>query len=358
MEKSKKGGFTLVELLVVIAIIGILIGMLLPAVQQVREAARRTECLNKLRQLGLGALNFESSNMSFPTNGAFTARFAPLNLGVEEMNWCFQILPQIELGNLHSQRDILGADPATRGGIRHFLSEDPVQTFICPSRGARLWVKRDSNLFHSGDYASACYPVGGNFRGTDPPEFSSFTGPLRHRRRDEVTLQQWNAVIVPAISPGSSGSDSERARQGTRVGSISFGAITDGSSNTMLFGEKSADAGMYTGLEGPNQFFGMDGESNGVFGTHQNTNSIRVLRVPVADNDRTYLIRDDMRDADGVNPDGRVNRELDFGSAHPGSFNAVFCDGSTHSLSLELEKSTFWAAGVRNDGFVLDHDSL
>jgi len=68
-SSSKRRGFTLVELLVVIAIIGILIGMLLPAVQQVREAARRTECLNNMRQLGLGAINFESAHMRFPSAG-------------------------------------------------------------------------------------------------------------------------------------------------------------------------------------------------------------------------------------------------------------------------------------------------
>ena len=104
----RKKGFTLVELLVVIAIIGILIGMLLPAVQQVREAARRTQCLNNMRQLGLACHNYESAFMEFPpgcnwdTDSGDDKR-NPQILGRERVAWSVFILPFIEQNNLHNQ---------------------------------------------------------------------------------------------------------------------------------------------------------------------------------------------------------------------------------------------------------------
>src|SRR5688572_23582317 len=102
--------FTLVELLVVIAIIGVLVALLLPAVQAAREASRRSQCLNNLRQVGLGCLNFQSSAGAFPTaGGAVEQFFNPAELskpayGYEGASWMYQILPFIEQQNLYNMR--------------------------------------------------------------------------------------------------------------------------------------------------------------------------------------------------------------------------------------------------------------
>ena len=123
---SSSRGFTLVELLVVIAIIGILIGMLLPAVQSVREAARRTQCMNNIRQLSLAALNFESAHMHFPSgvlDDDDDLRDA-LRVG-----W-IDLLPHIEQGNLYQQYD-LNSD--WKSATNAPLARVEIPVFRCPS---------------------------------------------------------------------------------------------------------------------------------------------------------------------------------------------------------------------------------
>ena len=123
---SRNAAFTLVELLVVIAIIGILIGMLLPAVQQVREAARRTQCMNNLRQLSLAALNYESANMHFPAGVVYDDD----DLQDATRNGWVDLLPFIEQGNIFSQWDFT-SDWKSANNIALAQMEIPI--FRCPS---------------------------------------------------------------------------------------------------------------------------------------------------------------------------------------------------------------------------------
>src|SRR3954469_1594045 len=117
-------GFTLVELLVVIAIIGVLVALLLPAVQAAREAARRMQCTNNLRQLGLALHNYHDVNLTFPLN------YRPVAGGT--YSWMQAILPYIEQQNLYSQITIGGTVALANNTM---VANTPIKTFRCPSDG-------------------------------------------------------------------------------------------------------------------------------------------------------------------------------------------------------------------------------
>ena len=126
-----KRGFTLVELLVVIAIIGILIGMLLPAVQTVREAARRTHCMNNLRQIGLATISFHDAMNAFPPSRLSSHRDAfSWERYDGPASWFVRIMPFIEQNNLYKEWD-LRADYEKQLDL---AVDTPVSTFICSSR--------------------------------------------------------------------------------------------------------------------------------------------------------------------------------------------------------------------------------
>jgi prepilin-type N-terminal cleavage/methylation domain-containing protein len=231
MRNTRKIGFTLVELLVVIAIIGILIGMLLPAVQQVREAARRTACLNNLRQIALAAHNYESTFKRFPPgmlNVALANTRTTRNDGSagspQHMGPLVHLLPFIEANNLDSlieiDRNARHFDRAWYGASwSHGAYSIP--NYTCPSE--------------SEDTAERCivtvYPrnnrVGGSYFGAPwgiVPGRTNYVG---------CAGGLGGADPASALSPGWT------KYQGifTNRSETSFGKITDGSSNTLMFGE-------------------------------------------------------------------------------------------------------------------------
>ncbi len=326
---SQKTGFTLVELLVVIAIIGILIGMLLPAVQQVREAARRTQCLNNMRQLGLGSLNFESSNMEFPSAGLGSYAFfrggrERTSFSEENYGAFFQILPFIEQNNLSNSRAVVS---------REELLAVPVSLYSCPSRGPRVvfysMTVPDLNAALS-DYSS--------FALTD-----RMARPLRTEGIADLMPGLQN-FFQEAGSPSiafsgaiamrgyADGADSRAGVLTQEYSAVGFGAITDGSSNTVLFAEKAANANNYNPIA--------------VNGSIEN----RGFHSPTFSAIRTW--------DQGLNPDNAQNGDRTFGSAHPGTLNAVLADGSSRSLSLETSLENFYYLMRRDDGRVVDSEEL
>jgi prepilin-type N-terminal cleavage/methylation domain-containing protein/prepilin-type processing-associated H-X9-DG protein len=230
-------GFTLVELLVVIAIIGILVGLLLPAVQAAREAARRMQCSNNVKQIGLAFHNYESAIKSFPIN--FAKRNIPPfgNTGPDIANsgrsWMQMILPYIEQGNLYANIDFnvgltpKSSLPTSPVGKNRIVAATVIPTFLCPSddsnEGGTLASRSDLN-----DTSA-------------PADRWAVTG------YKAVAGQNWNwGVFSPVVGVGKNGGQNDGLNRGdgvissnqTNVNSTTkIGHLTDGTSNTFIVGE-------------------------------------------------------------------------------------------------------------------------
>lgn len=345
-----KSGFTLVELLVVIAIIGILIGMLLPAVQQVREAARRTQCLNNIRQCGLACHNYESAHKHFPTSGLAGADnwwTAKVQFGADRLvgpsgtapgyrkepaGWIFQICPFMEADNIIANREAVGIFNADANGI--FVCEHFIPNLTCPSRGRRQW---GSVVFWAqGDYANpeGAYP---SWRAPNRPS----PGPAYNTE----------AIYTGLIARG--GSTNGWAQGGNETlqeyGDVGFGSVPDGSSNTVLLMEKSADGRNYSGISS-SPVWGMIGHTGGMMTSGWHTNG-RFVRPLVSDRV--------IRTTTPATPNGaQTSNEQGFGSPHPQVVPAVMGDGSTQSINFNISWDVLQDVCFRNDGYIVSIDDL
>ncbi|MFK7767680.1 MAG: DUF1559 domain-containing protein [Mariniblastus sp.] len=229
-RRLQRCGFTLVELLVVIAIIGILVGMLLPAVQMVREAARRTGCLNNLKQISLACHNYEGANSRFPPGlGALT-----LSTGVtstESGSWITKLLPYLEMQNLEDELQVtVGGSTNTQIlGTCVYVSQTFTLSssgggFYCPSATQEDQIANDPvRIGSTNHYVASCGPS------VDTPTsaFDVFAPPSGFG--DIGT----NGLFSPWMSR------SEPMAYFASNKAKKFGDIRDGASNTIAFGESS-----------------------------------------------------------------------------------------------------------------------
>jgi len=364
---SKKRGFTLVELLVVIAIIGVLVALLLPAVQAAREAARRTQCKNQMKQMGLAALNMEGTFGFYPTGGSGilprlfnytewggspgTGRpFGPKKQG---LCWAYQILPYLEQGAISN----LVSEEALYGAV--------VPLYFCPSRRASASATL-SAAFSPGadtphmlsDYAAST-PAGYTPdparipnpvplpKGTSRNVFALGFVPLANRFYAGVFARSaWESERNPPGPTQAEGSFISGLAKPT-----TSSQITDGTSNTMMIGEKFVRADWYEGGSWSDDRGWTDGWA---------PDTIRMTGVlPRSDSDG-FTYTPDFPDA-GATAETLINGKFviyNFGSAHSGVFNAAFADGSVHTLSFDIDMVLFNNLGDRQDGNVTDLSSL
>lgn len=341
---EKRFGFTLVELLVVIAIIGILVALLLPAVQAAREAARRTNCLSNLRQMSLGLLNYESGRGHFPPAFEYNENAAspdndPATLRDVGPNWAVRILPYIEETALHDQIDFdfLMSDPENAR-----VREGAIAAFLCPS-----------------DPASS-EPL--QIR-TTPTEFQTWA-------RGNYAVNAGNGPSILNHPFGITGPSSAGWRNNNLRGAVGpnvkmpLRRITDGLSKTILVAEVRA------GLEARDRrgawalgqagssvlyYFGSGGDANG-----PNVCNARADDIAGCAALNTTLLEAECMPCDET---GSRNDQAAPRSTHPGGVHLGMADGSSRFITDDISdgeivadwEGTVWDRLISSaDGLVVD----
>jgi prepilin-type processing-associated H-X9-DG protein len=267
----------------------VLVGLLLPAVQQAREAARRSSCVNNLKQIGLGLHNYYDALKALPPGGTFT--------DTNHMNWSVFILPFIEEDSLHTRFDL---STVYNGATNRSVALTIPATYHCPSS-----LERTSSATTGEEYGGTKIPTL-HYYGNMGPKGSGL-------------------VAYDTHATGGHGGES---RHGTfkSTQKIRFTDVTDGLSKTLMAGEISFDAattGYRAWTRGCNT-----SSASACAGCKNIANPINATPFNGADN----------------------FNDMSFGSNHPGGCQFVFADGSVHFIQESVEMDVYKALASRNGG--------
>jgi prepilin-type N-terminal cleavage/methylation domain-containing protein/prepilin-type processing-associated H-X9-DG protein len=310
-----RGGFTLIELLVVIAIIAILIGLLVPAVQQVRESAARTQCANNLKQLALACHSYHSAAKKFPVNSLYT--YDPT---APNWSWLAHLLPYVEQGNLYKQANI-GGNPASNLNQRLPQIAWQVNLFLCPSDPlSDSGPRTDLGNYNLAD------PVLGQLAGG----VTNYRGNLGANWGGAAPGQPgWWGTDPRWCNPDASGNyDGCGAGDGMIWDSnrpVRIGDVRDGTSNTFLIGETRVGWCVLTSW------------------AHSDS-AIATCAIPP-----------NVKQLDGTEyPMQQWWNTYSFSSTHPGGVQFAMADGSIRFITDSIDLATYRAMATRARGEVFN----
>lgn len=327
-KKFFRKAFTLIELLVVIAIIAVLIALLLPAVQQARESARRTQCKNNLKQLGLALHNYHDQYQAFPPAvfGKWASGIglsAPYNVDAGNWAWGSSILPMIDQAPLFSllQVGTIDFDQALQDPAKLAAMQLPLAVFRCPSDVARKLTTTDGTL--------TC-------------QIKDAAGTVYSNITSSYVLANDDGIDPTSNAAGMFGNTGTKG-----LPSLTFADCSDGTSNTMAIGERA-------GKVGPNYFH--QGVVFGVTGVQYTSSGRTGLESVVAIGD--YVINNTNSRPGPASTYGGTG--YGFASTHAGGMNILMMDGGVRFLSQNISftdngliDDTWQALIGRADGFAL-----
>lgn len=335
-----RGAFTLVELLVVIAIIGVLVALLLPAIQSAREAARRSQCGNNLKQIGLGMLNYESARKHFPPG-----QYRPAGIKDKHaLGWAVWHLPYIEQQNLFARLDFTAELRQPPNNLADLTgpANAVVNSYICPST-ARLQRHRgpDHRIAgivgtHAAHNGLACMDYMGNV-GPDVDVPHPQSG-VPYGRTQNQLVELFRGVLLKLESGFDNNNDCFLPNRECSADVISVREITDGLSNTILVFESTGKA-TEEQLTSIGQENGFDtDEPSGAWTSNKNLSGIKVWP-----GDPVQGV------TSAINPPAKIHFALEeLFSDHPGGVQIVNCDGSVHFLSDDTESAVYFALSSRD----------